>query len=316
MYNIPEKYTANLMSSQAKVFLQPENLKKDFYQTGISALDAILGGGFTAGIHCLGAVPSLGKSTFAYQIAEKISENHKHPVIIFSLEMRSEDIISKSISRQSFILNHSSYYTSMDLFSGNIEITDDYKTAQANAASLGNNILIYDGRSDFNSAEKIIHLVREFMEFSQTKPFIIIDYLQLLRGDLNKSEKQMADSNLATFRKLADTGDIPILLISSFNRDSYHSPVSLKSYKESGGIEYSADTLIGIQLRNIGCKGFDINKAMRQPVRDLELVILKQRYGELGDLPIFFNPSANIFSDSYDDVSPASSENVYWLYLF
>jgi replicative DNA helicase len=121
----------------------------------------------------------------------------------------------------------------------------------------------------------------------------------------------MADSNLATFRKLADTGDIPILLISSFNRDSYHSPVSLKSYKESGGIEYSADTLIGIQLRNIGCKGFDINKAMRQPVRDLELVILKQRYGELGDLPIFFNPSANIFSDLYDDVSPASSENVY-----
>ena len=41
--------------------------------------------------------------------------------------------------------------------------------------------------------------------------------------------------------------DVPVIVVSSFNRESYTQPVSMASFKESGGIEYSCDVLIGLQ---------------------------------------------------------------------
>ena len=71
-------------------------------------------------------------------------------------------------------------------------------------------------------------------------------------------------------------------MISSFNRENYDNEVSLKSYKDSGNIEYSSDTLIGLQLQGVGTPDFDANEAKAASVRRVELVVLKQRYGRSG----------------------------------
>ena len=50
-------------------------------------------------------------------------------------------------------------------------------------------------------------------------------------------------------------GGVAVLLISSLGRSSYKIPVQIDSFKESGSIEFSADTLLGIQFS--ACQGQD-----------------------------------------------------------
>ena len=69
--------------------------------TGYAELDRCLGGGLTAGLHCLGAVPSLGKSTYVMQMAEQMAARGTH-VIVFSLEMQSVDLAAKVLDEKSF----------------------------------------------------------------------------------------------------------------------------------------------------------------------------------------------------------------------
>ena len=49
---------------------------------------------------------------------------------------------------------------------------------------------------------------------------------------------------------------MPVLGISSFNRDNYNNPVGMQSFKESGAIEYSSDVLIGLQFKGVGESGW------------------------------------------------------------
>src|SRR5699024_5096809 len=74
-----------------------------------------------------------------------------------------------------------------------------------------------------------------------------------------------------------------VIVISSFNRASYQNPVSMESYKESGEIEYYADTLLGLQYRAIHDNADNprehLKEAMQKNPRELELMILKNRNG-------------------------------------
>lgn len=59
--------------------------------TGIKSLDCALGGGVSAGLYVLGAIPNLGKSTFILQIAQNISKSGT-PVLFFSMEMTKKEL--------------------------------------------------------------------------------------------------------------------------------------------------------------------------------------------------------------------------------
>ena len=74
------------------------------WATGFTELDELLDGGFLGGnLILLGAISSLGKTTFALQIAENIASAGKD-VLIFSLEMSKNELNAKSISRNTYRL--------------------------------------------------------------------------------------------------------------------------------------------------------------------------------------------------------------------
>ena len=75
--------------------------KKDCVSTGFENLDEILDGGFYPGLYIIGAISSLGKTTFALQVADNAAKNGQD-VLVFSLEMGKQELIAKSISRLSF----------------------------------------------------------------------------------------------------------------------------------------------------------------------------------------------------------------------
>lgn len=74
---------------------------KDCVSTGFKNLDEILDGGFYPGLYIIGAISSLGKTTFSLQIADNAAKNGQD-VLVFSLEMGKQELIAKSISRLSF----------------------------------------------------------------------------------------------------------------------------------------------------------------------------------------------------------------------
>ena len=78
--------------------------------------------------------------------------------------------------------------------------------------------------------------------------------------------------------------NLVLLLISSFSRANYFSPVSFECFKETGGIEYTADVLWGLQLgityttHRTDLKD-KFKEAMLATPRKVDLVCLKNRYG-------------------------------------
>ena len=116
-------------------------------------------------------------------------------------------------------------------------------------------------------------------------------------------------------KRLSRDYSIPIVGISSFNRENYTNPVDYSSFKESGAIEYSSDVLLGLQLLGMGElpeeKGARLTKAreLRDKAKeegrlgrhqDLELKILKNRNGISASLELQFYPKFNFFIATED----------------
>jgi replicative DNA helicase len=79
----------NLVANYLKQFMKDiqDNKNRKLISTGFLKLNAKLGDGLIPGLHVIGAIPSLGKTTFALQIADYIAKNGTD-VLFFSLEMR------------------------------------------------------------------------------------------------------------------------------------------------------------------------------------------------------------------------------------
>ena len=189
-------------------------------------------------------------------------------MLIFSLEMSKNELNAKSISRNTFKLTdigvdrygepkktpRQEYRLTMsDILRGRVgRIGEDkrklFDEALAETQKLSDHLYIL--RDNDMDLDKIAATIQAHEDATGKKPFVIIDYLQILkaREEARTSDKRLlTDDDVNRLKDLAEKQGIPILLISSFNRNNYLEPVSMGSFKESGTIEYSSDTLIGLQ---------------------------------------------------------------------
>lgn len=224
--------------------------------TGFEILDSplYLNGGLRPGLYILGAVSSLGKTTFILQIADQIARAG-HDVMFFSLEMSKYELMGKSVSRYTYSGDrepHSLidiYKRFMNDRSGSINpaINEYFKDT-------GEHLRILEGFAE-TDVQRIRQAVINHIDVTERQPVIFIDYLQLLlppkdprtRRRQNMTDKQIVDYNVTELKKLSRDLDVPVIAISSFNRDNYTQSVNMTSFKESGAIEYSSDVLIGLQ---------------------------------------------------------------------
>ena len=270
------------------------NVNIEAIPTGFKALDDVLDGGLYEGLYCLGAISSLGKTTFALQIADQIAE-HGHQVLIFSLEMSQNELIAKSISRNTLkrviaargdVRNAK---TARGIMSGkkyplyNQTERELIKNAVGDYQSISKNIYIREGMGNVG-VDTIVEQVKEHIRKGNKPPVVIVDYLQILMPHSEKAtDKANIDYTVLSLKRLSRDYKIPVIAISSFNRVSYGNEVSMQAFKESGSIEYSCDVLMGLQLQGVGSNDFDVNIAKRQEPRKIEAVILKNRNGKTGD---------------------------------
>ena len=114
--------------------------------------------------------------------------------------------------------------------------------------------------------------------------------LQALAQDNTTSGYEWpTDKAVLELKRLSRDCRLPVVVISSLNRDSYGSgEIEMRAFKESGAIEYGSDVLIGLQVQGAGRKlnAQDnlrkIEECKEHAIRNVELKILKNRNGQTG----------------------------------
>lgn len=274
------------------------SVNTEVISTGFPALDTVLDGGLYEGLYGIGAISSLGKTTFALQIADQIAAAG-NDVLIFSLEMSRNEMIAKSLSRLTAkitIDNHgdiSNAKTTRGIMTGKRYAGYNQTEKQLiNAAvqeyakiagdTLNPRISIIEAMGTVG-ADQVKEQVEKYIKHTGKKPVVIIDYLQILAPHNEKStDKQNTDYAILNLKRLSRDHKVPVIVISSFNRENYSVKVAMQAFKESGAIEYSTDVLIGLQLKGTGESDFDVDEAKAKHPREIEAVILKNRNGVTG----------------------------------
>jgi replicative DNA helicase len=156
-------------------------------------------------------------------------------------------------------------------------------------------------------ASGVRELVEKFADVHGKPPDVILDYNQILCPEAGKernTEKQNMDAAALTLKHISRDYKIPVLCVSSFNRMNYNEPVSMESFKESGGIEYSSDAVIGMQLYGTGFynskkgKTLDIDLEKGRNPRRVQARILKNRDGITGRfINLEYFPAVNLFQE-------------------
>ena len=235
--------------------------------------------------------------------------------------MGRNEIISKSLSREMFRkakdkslplsaleIQNLRFHGIADQMKKQKELLREAIKEYGNSAK---HVSIIEGGFD-TGVNEIKEKIENYISMNETKPIVVIDYLQILKQSSNFfSDKQAVDHNITQLKKLSRNNDLVIFVVSSFNRDSYQTPVSFASFKESGAIEYTADVIFGLELSIV--KGFSkntqkedkeklINEEKSKGERELDLVTLKNRFGT----PYFrinmtYYPKFNLFLHKKSD---------------
>lgn len=316
----------------------------EVWATGFPKLDEKLDGGFLGEqLIFLGAISSLGKTSFALQIGTQIAEQGKD-VLVFSLEMSRDELNAKTISRYTHIQGDKYTWqyrlTTRDILSGKVGdmIFDKPNDAQAQVftkayeatRALGERIRVYVGENDV-SVDRVREVVDTHIRATKRKPFVIVDYLQILQpsaGAQTTDKRLLTDYDVTRLKVISRDFHIPVLVISAFNRTSYLEPVSMSSFRESSGIEYSSDILLAMQYDGMDYykhwytppgggkskKVYESQQDHNTRVRELlenmdetgalgaelpiDLKILKNRNGSKGTLYFGFLPAYNYYRET------------------
>ena len=302
-------YITRLLAGEIERFKEGASRK-----TGFQNLDEVAGGIYP-GLYVLGAISSLGKTTFILQLADQMAAAGEH-ILYFSLEQSRLEMVSKSLARGTALMNINHAVTSLQIRSGWVDdavldAKDEY------LQRVGDRVSVIEG--NFNCTVSFIgDYVSRYMERNGVKPIVIIDYLQILQGDPKQRQttKEVVDGNVTELKRLSRSKDIPVFVISSLNRSNYLVPVDFESFKESGGIEFTADVVWGLQLSALNEDIFSkdskikekrdrIREAKAENPRKVELVCLKNRYGISSYKASFeYYPMYDLFRPSKDEFIP------------
>lgn len=291
-----------------------ENISSGRYSptpTGSSNFDEMLGGGLYPGLYVIAAATGFGKSTFCLQLADELA-SHGEDVVYFSLEMSQDELIARSLSRLSYLKARNKKFarTTRDILQRSIipgndrqfiaEYNQVYFDALSAFKNMADKLFYRDGSSDRINIDEVESFVRQLVE-SGRRPFVFIDYLQFLKTDIqNLTDKQQADRVIEALKRLSTRYGITVVAISSINRQSYSSKAGLSALKESGQIEFTGDAVLMIQpfeVSDENAKG-KYEEVLSQEERDLEVVLLKNRYGALGKAYFKFFAKFNLFDEN------------------
>ena len=323
-----EAYLSTSAGAHIQKFLDgiAESVNTAAIPTGFNTLDNVLDGGLYEGLITVGAISSLGKTSLILQLGDQVAAAG-YDVLILSLEMSRYQLMSKSISRHTLQLalergeDIRNAKTSRGITSGKryanynkteLQLIKDATSAYSEYAD---RIYIHEGVGDIGVDQIRALVERHILSTGGSwetdektgerrlsggrRPLVVCDYLQIVAPYNDRAtDKQNTDKAVLELKRISRDYKLPVIAISSFNRAGYKEAVTFEQLKESGSIEYSSDIVLGLQLKGAGKKDFNPTAEKKKNPREIELVVLKNRDGAVGDKISFdYYPMFNYFTD-------------------
>jgi replicative DNA helicase len=253
--------------------------------TGFSQLDLMTGGLQPGELFILAARPSMGKTALALNVARNVAVDSEKKVAVFSLEMTTRSLVMRMLSSEAQV--------DFAAFRSGLISTDAHSRLMESAGRLSDAKIWIDDTGSASILE--IRAKCRRLKSQHGLDLVIVDYLQLARGDRNTQSREQEISEISRGLKgLAKELDIPVLALSQLNRGPESRKEDkrpmLSDLRESGAIEQDAD-IIGFIYR-------DIVYNKETEFEDLaELILAKQRNGPTGTVKLEFVGRYALFRD-------------------
>ncbi len=259
--------------------------------TGFTDLDRMTGGLQAADLIVVAGRPSMGKTSFALNIAQYAAVagdgETTLPVGVFSLEMSKEQLAMRLLSSEAEV-------EFFKIRSGGLK--EEERTSLGRAAGKLYGAPLY---IDDTPALSILDLRARARRLKKEHglALLVVDYLQLMRGrtsSLDRREQEISEIS-RSLKALAKELNVPVIAISQLNRmveQREDKRPRLSDLRESGAIEQDADVIIFIYRDVV------YNKDSKEP-NTAEIIVGKQRNGPVGDVRLAFRDKYTTFVNQY-----------------
>ncbi|HHH35783.1 MAG TPA: replicative DNA helicase [Gammaproteobacteria bacterium] len=256
--------------------------------TGFTDFDRKTSGMQPSDLVIIAGRPSMGKTSFAMNIAEDAAINSKIPVGIFSMEMPAEQLVMRMLSSLGRI-------DQQKIRTGTLA-DEDWPRLTSTMNILSNAPLFIDDTPALTPAELRARARR--LKREHDLGMIVVDYLQLMQVPGSKENRTTEISEISrSLKALAKELKVPVLALSQLNRSleqrTDKRPV-MSDLRESGAIEQDADLIVFI-YRDEVYNPETADKGMA------EIIIGKQRNGPIGMVPLTFHGSFTRFDNYISD---------------
>jgi replicative DNA helicase len=257
--------------------------------TGFADLDNMTSGLQPSDLIIVAGRPSMGKTSFAMNIAEQAAIKSKLPVAIFSMEMSAEQLTMRMLSSLGRIDQHRVRTGKLD---------DDDWPRLTTAVGILAEAPIYIDDTALSPTELRARARR--LKREHGLGMIVIDYLQLMQVAGNKENRTNEISEISrSFKALAKELSVPVVALSQLNRNLEQRPNKrpvMSDLRESGGIEQDADLILFIYRD-------EVYNEDTPDKGSAEIIIAKQRNGPIGTARLTFLAQYTRFENFISNVA-------------
>lgn len=254
--------------------------------TGYKALDEMLSGFQKSDLVILAARPSMGKTSFALDVARRSAVNHDVSVGIFSLEMGAQQLVDRMLAAEAGI-------DGWKLRTGRLR-SEDFEQVREAMGRLNHAPIFFDDTPGNN-----IFAMRSVARRWKTENnlgLVIVDYLQLMTPTNSRNSDnvvQQVTEISRSLKSLARELDVPVIALSQLSRavESRGGRPRLSDLRDSGSIEQDADVVMFIHNET------RYAKEPEERSNITEILIEKHRNGPTGKIDLYFDPGKTSFSD-------------------
>jgi replicative DNA helicase len=250
--------------------------------TGFRDLDSMLSGLQRSDLVILAARPSMGKTALALDIARMSSVVHDKSVVIFSLEMSSQQLVDRMLSAESRV-------NAWNLRTGRLSSDREFSLLRDSLDKLAKAKIFIDDQPG-NSIVRMKALSRR-LKAEKGLDLIIVDYLQLMTTSKNYDSMVNQVTEISrSLKSLAKELNVPVLALSQLSRavESRGGKPRLSDLRDSGSIEQDADVVMFIHREDKG-------KDESEKTNIAEILIEKHRNGPTGKIDLYFDEKTTTF---------------------
>ncbi len=263
--------------------------------TGFHDFDMMTSGLQPADLIVVAGRPSMGKTSFAMNIAEHVAIKSRRPVAVFSMEMPGDALAMRMMSSLGRIDQHR-------VRTG--KLTDDEWPRLTSAVHMLADVPLFVDDTPALTPTEVRARARRLKREHGDLGLIVLDYIQLMQSP-GQAENRVAEISAISrsLKALAKELSVPLVALSQLNRSLEQRPNKrpvMSDLRESGAIEQDADLIVFIYR----------DEVYHEDSKDkgiAEIIIAKQRNGPIGTTRLTFLGKYTKFESFIDNVYGESS---------